>query len=137
MPATLLVVDAANVVGSVPDGWWRDRVAATLRLRDRLADVAAAGLDDLPAPVEVILVVEGRARDIPASPTVRVHRAAGSGDDAIVQLVAAEAPGRRCVVVTADRELRGRVAALGALARGPRSLPGGPAPSAPEPDSPA
>ena len=32
----LLVIDAANVVGSVPDGWWRDRRGATERLRDRL-----------------------------------------------------------------------------------------------------
>ncbi|NEY36686.1 NTP pyrophosphohydrolase, partial [Streptomyces sp. PRKS01-65] len=33
----LVIVDAANVVGSVPDGWWRDRPAAARRLRDRLA----------------------------------------------------------------------------------------------------
>ena len=62
--APLLVVDAANVVGSVPDGWWRDRAGATARLRDKLTAVGGQGLPDLPAPVEVVLVVEGRARDI-------------------------------------------------------------------------
>jgi hypothetical protein len=123
MTAPLLVVDAANVVGSVPDGWWRDRAGAAVRLRDRLAGVAAAGLPDLAAPVEVVLVVEGRARDIPAVEGVRVQRASGSGDDAIVAVVAAEGSGRRCVVVTADRALRDRVTALGAEVRGPRSLP--------------
>lgn len=123
MTVPLLVVDAANVVGSVPDGWWRDRAGAAARLRDRLAGVAAAGLDDLAGPVEVVLVVEGRARDIPTVEGVRVQRAPGSGDDAIVAVVAAEGAGRRCVVVTADRELRDRVTALGAEVRGPRSLP--------------
>jgi hypothetical protein len=130
MVAPLLVVDAANVVGSVPDGWWRDRAGATVRLRDRLAGLAAAGLPELPAPVEVVLVVEGAARDIPESPTVRVQRATGTGDDAIVSLVDAEGAGRRCVVVTADRGLQARVTALGAEAWGPRTLP-----RRPDPDS--
>jgi hypothetical protein len=119
----LLVVDAANVVGSVPDGWWRDRAAATARLRDGLAGLPAAGLADLPPPVEVVLVVEGRARDVATIPGVRVVRAPGSGDDAIVALVRDEAGARRCVVVTADRELRARVTALGAEVRGPTAVP--------------
>ncbi|GAA3345803.1 hypothetical protein GCM10020358_54260 [Amorphoplanes nipponensis] len=123
MNVPLLVVDAANVVGSKPDGWWRDRAAATARLRDGLTGVADTGLPGLPGPVEVVLVVEGRARDVPAVPGVRVERAAGSGDDAIVALVAAEGAGRAVVVVTADRGLRDRVTALGAGVRGPSSVP--------------
>jgi hypothetical protein len=123
MATPLLVVDAANVVGSKPDGWWRDRVGATARLRDALADAPPDGLAGLPRPVEVALVVEGRARDVADAPGVRVIRAAGSGDDAIVDLVRAECADRRCVVVTADRELRERVAALGAEVRGPGSVP--------------
>lgn len=120
-PGTLLIVDAANVVGSVPDGWWRDRAGAAARLRDRLRPVAATGLPGLAAPLEVVLVVEGRARGVASVAGVRAVAAAGSGDDAIVDLVRAAA-GRACVVVTADRELRARVTALGGQVRGPRLL---------------
>jgi hypothetical protein len=122
MTGTLLVVDAANVVGSRPDGWWRDRAGATRRLRDRLAALPG-GHDDVPAPVEVVLVVEGRAREVEDGPGVRVVRADASGDDAIVALVGVVPASRPCVVVTADRELRARVQALGAQIRGPRWLP--------------
>src|SRR5690349_3310494 len=124
MPVPLLVVDGANVVGSVPDGWWRDRAGAAIRLRDRLAAVAPTGLSDIPGPVEVTLVVEGKARDIPqADNGVRVERASGSGDDKIADIVRAEAPVRRTVVITADRGLRDRVLALGGEVRGPSSVP--------------
>jgi hypothetical protein len=108
MTIPLLVVDAANVVA---------------RLRDNLAGLAAGGLPGLPAPVEVVLVTEGKARGTGSVPGVRVIGAPGSGDDAIVELVAAEGPGRRVVVVTADRGLRDRVAGLGAEVRGPSSVP--------------
>jgi hypothetical protein len=117
---TLLVVDGANVVGSRPDGWWRDRAGAAERLRDALVPLAAGGLPDLPPPLEVVLVVEGKARGVGTVDGVRVVAAPGSGDDTIVDLVAA-ATGRT-VVVTADRGLRERVQALGAEVRGPRTL---------------
>jgi hypothetical protein len=123
MTVPLVVVDGANVVGSVPDGWWRDRAGAAARLRDRLAATTSAGLPDLPGPVEVVLVTEGRARDVPAAGGVRVEGATRSGDDRIVEIVAAEGGGRRVVVVTADRGLRARVAALGAEVRGPSAVP--------------
>ena len=123
MSEPLLVVDAANVVGSVPDGWWKDRAGAAARLRDRLARTTPAGLPDLPGPLDTVMVVEGRAKDIEETEGVRVVRAPGSGDDAIVDLVATEGSGRRVVVVTADRELRDRVRALGAEVRGPSALP--------------
>ncbi|WP_377268964.1 NTP pyrophosphohydrolase [Peterkaempfera sp. SMS 1(5)a] len=124
----LLIVDGANVVGSVPDGWWRDRPAAAARLRDALVAVAERGLPDAgSAPewargrLEVLLVVEGAARGLAEVPGVRVASAAGSGDDLIVRL-AGEAGQRRCLVVTADRELRSRVVALGAEVVGPRTV---------------
>lgn len=122
----LFVVDSANVVGSVPDGWWRDRAGATERLRDSLVAVSAGGLSepDVPAwlrggPLDVVLVVEGRARGVSGADGVRVVAAPGSGDDTIVQVVAGREPGGLCAVVTADRPLRARVEALGAVALGP------------------
>jgi hypothetical protein len=133
--APLLVVDAANVMGSVPDGWWRDRKGAALRVRDALVPLAADGLrasdhlSDLPdwaqqGPLEVVLVVEGAARGIAGVPRVRVVDAPGSGDDAIVEVVRQEGTDRRCLVVTADRELRTRVRSLGADVVGPRAVLG-------------
>ncbi|MFF5480094.1 NTP pyrophosphohydrolase [Streptomyces sp. NPDC012935] len=114
----LVVVDAANVVGSVPDGWWRDRRGAAERLRDRLA---ADGVPGRAGPVEIVLVVEGAARGVESVPGVRVESAAASGDDHMVELVA-RADGRPCLVVTADRELRRRVSELGADVAGPRTV---------------
>ncbi|MER7459188.1 hypothetical protein [Micromonospora sp. NPDC126480] len=125
MDATpLLIVDAANVVGSRPDGWWRDRAGATARLRDALAPLADSGVPpELPPPVEVVLVVEGAARGVGPVPGIRVVAAERSGDDAIVDLVAG-AGHRRRLVVTADRELRERVTRRGAEVYGPRWLTG-------------
>ncbi|MFF9086676.1 NTP pyrophosphohydrolase [Streptomyces sp. NPDC014991] len=120
-PAPLLViVDGANVVGSRPDGWWRDREGAAERLRDRLA---GQGLPGRAEPVEIVLVVEGAARGVASVPGVRVEAAPGSGDDRIVEL-AAENAGRARLVITADRELRRRVAGLGAEVAGPRTVLG-------------
>lgn len=124
MTVPLVIVDGANVVGSVPDGWWRDRAGAAVRLRDRLAPMQAGGLPEVAGPIEIVLVVEGRARDIPrAEGGVRIERAPRSGDDKIVDLVRGEGAGRRTVVITADRGLRDRVTALGAEVRGPSSVP--------------
>ncbi|RUL94897.1 hypothetical protein [Verrucosispora sp. FIM060022] len=118
----LLIVDAANVVGSRPDGWWRDRAGATARLRDTLVPLGGQGVPpELPPPVEVVLVVEGAAREVPGVDGVRVVSAVGSGDDAVVELVAG-AGDRRRLVVTADRALRDRVTVLGAEVYGPRWL---------------
>jgi hypothetical protein len=114
----LLIVDAANVVGSVPDGWWRDRAGAAARLRDRLA--AAVPTGRIPATVAVVLVVEGAARGIETVDGVSVVAAPGSGDDEIVRLV--RAAGRPVTVVTADRGLRERVTAAGAGVVGPGTL---------------
>ncbi|WP_329180947.1 NTP pyrophosphohydrolase [Streptomyces sp. NBC_01477] len=128
-PAPLLVVDGANVVGSVPDGWWRDRRGAAARLRDLLVPLAAAGLPAASGappwatgvPLDVLLVTEGAARGVPPVPGVRIEEAPGSGDDLIAGL-AADAAGRPCLVVTADRGLRARVEAAGAHCVGPRAV---------------
>ena len=125
----LVVVDAANVVGSRPDGWWRDRAGATQRLRDSLRTVARDGLPSASVPewltrppLDLVLVVEGAARRVPGVDEVRVVAAAGSGDDKIVDVVREKGAGRLCAVVTADRELRSRVTAFGAVVLGPNVL---------------
>jgi len=122
----VLVVDAANVVGSRPDGWWRDRHGAAERLRDQLAALATAGFPDPEDPArtwwpDVILVVEGKARGVGSIPGVEVVAAEQDGDSKIVQVAASHA-GSQVLVVTADRELRGRVIALGAAILGPGTL---------------
>ena len=114
-----LVVDGANVVGSRPDGWWKDRAGAARRLHDQLLR-AELGHD------EVVLVLEGAAkagvragRDL----HVRTVHAPRDGDSAIVALVAELArAGERCTVVTADRTLGDLVAARGAFVMGPSWL---------------
>lgn len=113
----LVIVDAANVVGSRPDGWWRDRPGATARLLREL--VTDPGSDTL-------VVLEGAARgghDPGMAGSVLVAHAPGSGDDEMVRLAgAAVADGRTVTVVTSDRGLRERVTALGASVAGPRSV---------------
>ncbi|MET7972950.1 NTP pyrophosphohydrolase [Streptomyces mirabilis] len=116
----LVIIDAANVVGSVPDGWWRDRRGAAERLRDRLA---RDGLPEHEGPVELVLVVEGAAKGVESVPGVRVVEAPGSGDDRIVEVVT-EAGDRPVLVITADRELRRRVTESGAEVAGPRTVRG-------------
>jgi hypothetical protein len=120
---TLLIIDAANVIGSVPDGWWRDRLGAAERLRDSLVPLAREGAPEW-GEVDMVLVVEGAARELEPVPGVRVEAAPGSGDNRIVQLVAEDE--RPAVVVTADRGLRQRVRALGAEVAGPSTVRGQP-----------
>ncbi len=138
-----MVVDAANVMGSRPDGWWRDRAGAARRLVGQIEALAEAGLasgdlakvagaDGLAALdwwfPRFVVVLEGAAA-VPApalsapqssEPAMTLVRAVGSGDDEIVRQ-AATLPGSR-LVVTADRELRARCEAAGASVTGPRWL---------------
>lgn len=133
-----VIVDAANVIGSVPNGWWKDRRAANERLRDRIDVLARSGRGirsgflDLPETVipgldtvypDWVLVVEGVARGITDGQGVRVVSAAGLGDDEIVSQVerlagsgAGAGAGARSVttVVTSDVELKTRSIAAGA-----------------------
>jgi hypothetical protein len=123
MTRPLLVVDAAKVVGSVPDGWWRDRAGAAEKLRNHLVGVAEEGVPGFAeGPIDVILVVEGKAKNVTSVPLVQVVSAPASGDDTIVAVVQTESPNRPTAVATADRDLRRRVTELGATVIGPRSV---------------
>ncbi|HEX9063693.1 MAG TPA: NUDIX hydrolase, partial [Streptosporangiaceae bacterium] len=141
-PVTV-VVDIANVMGSRPDGWWRDRAGAAARLLAQIADLAMTGVvalpDDLAAPAlerwfpRFVVVLEGvAARGVEDGPDtsaaggeelpVVVVRAPGSGDDEIVRQTAAHSVHGPTLVITADRELRSRCAAVEAAVTGPRWL---------------
>jgi len=126
---TVVVVDVANVMGARADGWWRDRAGAAARLCQEVSELAARGVPDLP-DAEFVLVLEGRSRGAASLlnvlyHSVRVIRAPGSGDDAIVtEASSLVTSGASCLVVTADRELRRRCEAEGATIVGPTWLLG-------------
>ena len=63
-PELTLIVDGANVVGSRPDGWWRDRAGAAVRLHDELAGLAERGAAGIPAAQ----LATGEAAEAPAGP---------------------------------------------------------------------
>jgi 8-oxo-dGTP pyrophosphatase MutT (NUDIX family) len=126
-----IVIDVANVMGSRPDGWWRDRAGAAWRLRDRIVGLAATGLptspvgsaaagltarwfalgSDVPAPARVDLVfplfrlvVEGAAAVIAGDPPATAGLA---NRPAAVSLAAAAANGDDTVVAEATASVRG------------------------------
>lgn len=125
-----LVIDAANVVGAVPDGWWRDRQAAAQRLVGRLDHMKTGGIPAAALGLEgdtwfpgVDVIVEGAARGVEPVPKVTVINAPSAGDDAIVGRVHELVTGGASpVVVTSDAELRHRVERAGAKVFGARWL---------------
>lgn len=115
----VLIVDGANVVGSRPDGWWRDRAAAAARLHGRLA-VADTSYD------EIVLVLEGQAKaGVPRGRDghLRTVHASRDGDSALSkEAEAARDLGHDVVVITADRALVQRVELLGCRTMSPSWL---------------
>ena len=117
----MILVDAANVIGSRPTGWWRDRPGAARKFVEQVRAATQSGRLDAP----VVVVLEGKARAGAGAGSgdadgVTVVHAAGSGDDALVDVVSkATEP---VTLVSADRALRDRAQALGAHVVGPRWL---------------
>lgn len=114
-----VVVDGMNVIGSRPDGWWRDRDGAARRLLGKLQRLAAATGD------EVTLVLDGRPlADVGEGSHDGVHvvyaRRAGrdAGDDRLVELVAHLPEPEMVRAITSDRALAARVRELGATVGG-------------------
>jgi hypothetical protein len=115
----MLLVDAANVIGSRPNGWWRDRAGAARGFVEQVRAATTAG--KLTDPVVVVL--EGAARDgaeAGRADGLTIVHAPGSGDDTLIA-VAAETDDP-VTLVSADRELRQRAEALGARVIGPAWL---------------
>lgn len=116
----VLVVDAANVIGSRPTtGWWKDRAGAAQVFVGQVRAAVASGR--LAAPVFVVL--EGQARQgVPTGVAdgVTILHAPGSGDDMLVTTVSNQAD--EVTLVTADRELRRRAESVGASVVGPSWL---------------
>ena len=112
---TVWIVDAMNVIGSRPTGWWRDRRAAVRRLLAETRRLVAVTREP------VTLVVDGRPPPhLPDGEDDGVHvvyaarAGANAADDRIVELVASESAPSRTQVVTSDRALQERVRRLGA-----------------------
>ena len=106
------IVDGMNVIGSRPDGWWRDRRGAMTALVERLERWAAAEGADVtvvferpPSPP-----IESAVIEVAHAP----EAAPNSADDEIVRLVLADADPAQIRVATSDRTLSERVQAAGA-----------------------
>ncbi len=105
------LVDGMNVIGSRPDGWWRDRRRAQQELIARLEAFAAATGDD------VAVVFDGRPFELPEGGRVEVGFASGgpgAADDAIAEWLADDPDPGGITVVTSDAELVARARGAGA-----------------------
>jgi predicted RNA-binding protein with PIN domain len=118
------LVDGMNVIGTRPDGWWRDRAGAMARLASDLDAWVAARPGD-----QVAVVFDGRPRELgtPPTPPARVEVGFAPGgrdaaDDEIARRVAADGDPASLTVVTSDRALVARVRAAGAAVEGARAF---------------
>src|SRR5690242_2291455 len=99
-----------NVLGSRPDGWWRDRPAAMERLTRRLSEFAQREGRD------VAVVFDGRehARVARAAGGIAVSFAPGgpnAADREIVRMIRADERPERITAASSDRRLRNSIKA--------------------------
>ena len=117
-----VLVDGNNVMGSRPDGWWRNRAEAAGRLVAELAPLARSRggtwtiVFDGPEPVAAT------ADQVSLSVVYTGHRRRDGADDCIVELVGALPDPSTALLYTSDSALRARVHALGAEVAGARVL---------------
>ena len=101
-----------NVIGSRPDGWWKDRGRAMVALVATLDRWASIQGD------EVTVVFERPPKTTIPSSVIKIayapRAAANSADDEIVRMIRADARPHEIRVVTSDKDLTNRVASLGA-----------------------
>jgi len=109
-------VDGMNVIGTQPDGWWKDRHAAMVRLVDKLERWAAENGDD------VTVVFEQPPRSPIRSSVIEVAHAprpkANSGDFEIIRRIDAESDLSAVRVVTSDHWLADQARIAGASVYG-------------------
>ena len=113
---TRWLVDAMNVIGTRPDGWWRDREGAVRRLLEELREFADGG-----ERVTVVLDYgppELAGRDGPLEVVIAPGRGRNAADDEIARLLDADDDPASVRVVTSDGELAARARALGAAVEG-------------------
>ncbi len=118
------LVDGMNLIGSRPDGWWRDRAGARRRLVSDLATLVGAGS-------EVTVVFDGRPdpgeMDAAAAAGVTARFAPGgpnAADDAIVDLLPGLAERGAVTVVTSDAALADAVRRAEVAVEGVRAFRG-------------
>jgi hypothetical protein len=129
MPRPHVIIDAMNVIGSRPNGWWRDRDRAVRDLVARLEQLAAA--DD----IDLTVAIDGSPLDdLPEGPrgpggsdrTVQLlyatRRGPNAADDRIVDFIAAHEQPASLSLITSDRNLIERAEAFGASVGGPQML---------------
>lgn len=114
----MLLIDAANVIGSRPTGWWRDRSGAAEKFVAALRLAVRRG-----HLLNAVVVLEGDARggvEEGVVDEVTVIHAPAGADDLLVQLASED--GARAVLISSDRALRKRVQDVGGRTLGPRWL---------------
>jgi predicted RNA-binding protein with PIN domain len=103
------IIDGMNVIGSKPDGWWRDRRGAMRSLAEQLGDWAGGR--------EVAVVFDGKPFDLSVDGVEVLfasRRGPNAADDAIVRMVEEEAVPSELRIVTSDADLSRRVSERGA-----------------------
>jgi predicted RNA-binding protein with PIN domain len=114
-------VDASNVIGSRPDGWWRDRAGATRRLLDAARAYAERSGDEL-----VVVLDAGPSELVGEEPRLTVvlapRRGRDAADEEIARRLAQEPDPAGVGVATSDRALAARVRELGGQVEGARAF---------------
>jgi hypothetical protein len=107
------MVDAMNVIGTRPDGWWKARHGAMVRLVGQLERWVATHSD-----AEVVVVFERAPSPPIASEAIEIAHAPrprpNSADDEIVRRLRDDPDPEAIRVVTSDRALADRVRSLNA-----------------------
>ena len=102
------LIDGMNVIGSRPNGWWRDRQGAIQQFTERVAEFVALSGDS------ATVVFDGKPFSLRTEVVVVFSRGRrNAADDAIVGIVSDDREPFALTVVTSDRELARRVDGCG------------------------